>query len=128
MKKHNLIVFLTLLFVCCSMSSCVPEKEPEVIDTTTRVYGTIFDYSTGEPLPRAQVVLERWWHGEGYGQVVASTYSGSDGQYEFVINEVSDEYEYGIEVDCDGYYGDGYDISLSLGNSYNVDFALEPCR
>ena len=117
---------MILVGICLGLASCKP-AEPITVDSTVKIYGTVFDFASGEPLPRVQVELWRYAeHDDQEDQIVASTYSGSDGQYEFILDKVSNQY-YGIEAYRAGYYGnDEYDLMLSPGNTYNVDIVLIP--
>lgn len=102
MKKELFIKLFALLLVCSAMFGCGKlNVEPEA--TTTRVYGTVFDLHTGEPLQRVYVGLAKYVEEIDDYDLVSTTYSGSDGQYEFVLDDVSGQEWYDIGAGCDGY-------------------------
>ena len=49
MKKQSIIRFAVLLLVCCVMLGCAKDN------TTTTIYGTVFNSVTHEPIAGAQI-------------------------------------------------------------------------
>ena len=65
--KKQLLIFAVLLLVCSVMLGCekqAQEQEPEIV---TKIYGTVFDSETGNPLQGAQIQFGRYGSYEYYG-------------------------------------------------------------
>lgn len=62
---------MALLLVCCAFFGCAPEEETEKLGT---IYGTVTDFSSGNPINNANVRLNP--RGE-------STLTGADGTFQF---------------------------------------------
>ena len=124
MKTNYLIKITALLFVCCAMLGCGKQNEPEA--TTTRVYGTVFDLHTGEPLQRVYVGLAKYVEEIDDYDLVSTTYSGSDGQYEFVLDDVSGQEWYDIGAGCDGYNIFEMEFLLNEGATKKIEILLKP--
>ena len=91
MKRRSIIKFTTLLLVCCAMLGCEKqnvEPEPEIV---TKIYGTVFDEQTGEPVQGAcvQFLIDNSYYGTGSdAQIISSSVSGTDGQYEISFGKL----------------------------------------
>lgn len=125
MKKKSFIKFVALLLVCCAMLGCGKENVHPT-PMSTRVYGTVFDLNTGEPLPRVYVGLAKYIEDFDDYTVVSTTYSGSDGQYEFVLDDVSGQELYDIGAGCDGYNIFEMEFLLNEGSSKKIEILLKP--
>ena len=126
MRKLQLLEFAALLLVCCAMLGCEKqnvEPEPEIV---TKIYGTVFDYETGNPLQGAQIQFGRY-HESYYGHEfyrISSSVSGSDGFYELIFGELpqSSSYDiYQIRVDYSDWYTKIVSLDVVEGNSYRID-------
>jgi len=124
---------LLLALVCVGLVSCTPDTIEE--NKETKVYGTVFDSETGDAVNRVQVFLGSY-AGINYddeidedyidANIVSSTFSGSDGYYEFVLQDVSKDLKYELYITSDGYREFELPISLSPGKSYKYDLGLTP--
>lgn len=111
-------------------SACSSNEEDEEPQTTSNIYGVITNKATGEPIPTAGVTLNRItkWdeeHAVYFGktiekwELVTSTVTGSDGQYQFSNLSAGD---YFIEVKKTGYI----DIDESnIGNNEFIFWKVE---
>ena len=110
MKTNNVIKFAALFFACCMFFGCKPEEE-EKFGT---VYGTVTDFTTGDPISAANVKLRP--SGE-------TTLTGNDGTFEFNDIEAGN-YSLSLSkaqyVDLD----DDYIIELKAGKQVKRDVQL----
>ena len=110
MEKSRFIRFAALLLVCCAMFGCEKDKNQGSI------YGTVTDYTTGDPISNANVRLNP--RGE-------TTLTGSDGTFQFY--DLSDG-QYSLSLSKNGYVDldDDYVIEIENGNSVKRDVQLNP--
>lgn len=125
MKTKHFIKFAALLLVCCTMLGCGKDNV-QPTPMTTRVYGTVFDLNTGEPLPRVYVGLAKYVEEIDDYDLVSTTYSGTDGQYEFVLDDVSGQEWYDLGAGCDGYNIFEVEFLLNEGASKKIEILLKP--
>ena len=109
MKTNKLIKFAASLMLCCLFFGCTPEEEK-----LGTIYGTVTDFSTGEPVGNANVKLRP--NGE-------TTLTGSDGAYEF--NELKSG-NYSLMLSKAEYadLDDDYIIELEAGKQVKRDVQL----
>jgi len=124
---------LLLAFVCVGLVSCTPDTVET--NTETKVYGTVFNSKTGDAVNKVQVFLGSYAginyddeSDEDYidAQIVSSTFSGSDGYYEFVLQDVSKDLKYVLYITSEGYGEFELPITLNPGQSYKYDLGLIP--
>ena len=110
MKTKNVIKFAALLFACCMFFGCTPEEEK-----LGTIYGTVTDFSSGEPINNANVRLNP--RGE-------TTLTGSDGSFQF--NDLASG-SYSLSLSKNGYadLDDDYVIRIENGNSVSRDVQLQ---
>lgn len=103
MKTNPLFKFAAFLLVCCALFGCKPE-ETEKFGT---IYGTVTDFSSGDPISNANVRLNP--RGE-------TTLTGSDGAFQF--NDLPSG-SYSLSLSKNGYVDldDDYVINIENGNS-----------
>ena len=111
MKTNKLIKFAASLMLCCMFFGCTPEEEK-----LGTIYGTVTDFSSGEPIGNANVRLNP--RGE-------TTLTGMDGTFEFVDLPSS---SYSLSLSKNGYVDldDDYVIEIENGNSVRRDLQLNP--
>lgn len=124
MEKSHFIKFAALLLVCCAMMGCGKDNV-QPIPVSTRVYGTVFDLNTGDPLPRVYVGLAKYVEDLDDYIIVSTTFSGSDGQYEFVLDDVSGHEWYDLAAGCDGYNIFEMEFLLNEGASKKIEILLK---
>ena len=107
--KTSIIKLSALLFVCCAMLGCGKNNQGSV-------YGTVTDFTTGDPVSNANVRLNP--RGE-------TTLTGSDGTFQFY--GLSDG-QYSLSLSKNGYVDldDDYVIEIENGNSVHRDVQLNP--
>jgi hypothetical protein len=112
MKTNHLIKFTALMMVCCMLFGCKPENEMEKLGT---IYGTVTDFSSGEPINNANVRLNP--RGE-------TTLTGSDGTFQFNDLQAG---SYSLSLSKNGYVDldDDYVIEIENGNSVKRDVHLQ---
>ena len=110
MKKYQVLKFAALLLLCCAMFGCGKESK------LGSIYGTITDFTSGDPVSNANVRLNP--RGE-------ATLTGSDGTYQF--NDVTNG-NYSLSISKSGYVDldDDYVIEIENGNSVRRDLQLNP--
>lgn len=115
MKTHqlNLFKFSALLLLCCAMLGCGKEDNPTVKYGT--IYGTVTDYSSGNPINNANVRLNP--RGE-------TTLTGSDGRFQF--NDLAAG-SFSLSLSKNGYVDldDDYVIRIENGNSVSRDVQMQ---
>lgn len=111
MKTNHFIKFGAALFLCCMFFGCAPE-ETEKLGT---IYGTVTDFSSGDPVANANVQLRP--SGE-------TTLTGADGTYEFLDVPTG---EYSITVSKAEYSDlvDDYVIEVKEGKSMKRDVQIK---
>lgn len=111
MKIQSLIKFTTALFLCCMFFGCAPE-ETEKLGT---IYGTVTDFSSGDPITNANVKLNP--RGE-------TTLTGSDGTFQF--NDLPAG-SYSLSLSKNGYVDldDDYVINIHKGNSVQRSIQMQ---
>lgn len=130
MKKQLIIKFAALLVVCWAMLGCKKEE------SVTKVYGTVLNSFSGNPVPKMEVQLwQENYSSSSYSYMynyamIGSSVSGSDGQYEIPLtielHPDGTHYQYALYVDCEGYYSFYSPISIENGHAYKFDINLEP--
>ena len=134
MKKNQILKVAALLVLCCTMHGCNKSNEEPVVET--RVYGTVFDKLTGEPIRGVEVdfciaELSLLYSGTVF-HTSTSSISGNDGQYDFTFDALpqlpDDLYTqgYAIRAYCDGYETYTKAITIVEGHSYRIDVNLIP--
>lgn len=113
MKTHSLFKFTALLLVCCAMFGCTPEG-PETGKLGT-IYGTVTDYSSGNPINNVNVRLNP--RGE-------TTLTGSDGSFQF--NDLASG-SYSLSLSKNGYVDldDDYVMEIENGGSISRDVQMQ---
>lgn len=113
MKSNCLIRLAVLIIVCCAILGCTPE-EPDVEKFGT-IYGTVTDYSSGNPINNANVRLNP--RGE-------TTLTGSDGRFQFDDLTAG---SYSLSLSKNGYadLDDDYVIKIENGNSVSRDVHMQ---
>lgn len=81
MKKLAFLVIVAL--VCIMVQGCENDEKIYV----AKVYGTVFDKVTGQPLPNIMVKLVKGY--SEYGDVCSSSVTGDDGTYEITVKKVA---------------------------------------
>ena len=112
MKTNKLIRFAASLMLCCMFFGCKPEDEMEKLGT---IYGTVTDFSSGEPIGNANVRLNP--RGE-------TTLTGSDGTFEF-NNLASGSYSLSLSKNGYANLDDDYVIKLENGNTISRDIQMQ---
>lgn len=107
MKKRDLIKIVAL-FLYCTMLGCTPEEEK-----LGTVYGTVTDFSSGEPIGNANVRLNP--KGE-------TTLTGSDGTFQF--NDLPTG-SYSLSLSKNGYEDLDDDYVLKIENGNTVQRAVQ---
>ena len=104
MKTNFSFKLAALLMVCCVFFGCTPESEPEKLG---KIYGTVTDFSSGDPINNANVRLNP--RGE-------TTLTGSDGSFQF--NDLPTG-SYSLSLSKNGYVDldDDYVINIEDGNT-----------
>lgn len=107
MRTNQFIKSAALLLLCLALFSCGKEK-------LGKIYGTVTDFSSGEPIANANVRLNP--RGE-------TTLTGSDGTFQF--NDVADGTN-SLSISRNGYLDldDNYVIDVENGNSVQRDVSL----
>jgi hypothetical protein len=110
MKRQSIIKLGALLLVCCVMLGCTPEEEK-----LGTIYGTVTDFSSGEPIANANVHLNP--RGE-------TTLTGSDGTFQF--NDLPTG-SYSLSLSKNGYVDldDDYVINIDKGNSVQRSIQMQ---
>ena len=107
--KH-LFQLAALFLICCTIVGCKPDEEK-----LGTIYGTVTDYTTGEPVGNANVTLSP----DG-----TTTLTGSDGTFEFVDLQPG---KYSLRISKDKYVDndDDYVIELEAGKRVPRDVQLK---
>lgn len=110
MKTNHLIKFAASLMLCCMFFGCTPEEEK-----LGTIYGTVTDFSSGEPINNANVRLNP--RGE-------TTLTGMDGTFEFVDLPKG---SYSLSLSKNGYVDldDDYVIKIESGNAVQRAIQLQ---
>ncbi len=110
MKRQSIIKIAALLLVCCAMLGCTPEEEK-----LGTIYGTVTDFSSGDPIANANVRLNP--RGE-------TTLTGSDGTFQF--NDLPTG-SYSLSLSKNGYVDldDDYVINIDKGNSVQRSIQMQ---
>lgn len=108
MKTKNVIEFAALLFACCMFFGCTPEEEK-----LGTIYGTVTDFSSGEPIANVNVRLNP--RGE-------TTLTGMDGTFEFVDLPSG---SYSLSLSKNGYVDLDDDYVIKIENGNNVQRAVQ---
>lgn len=119
MKTNHLIKFMALLLICCATLGCGKENNPtNSIVKYGKIYGTVTDFSSGEPISNANVRLNP--RGE-------TTLTGSDGTFQF--NDLVNG-SYSLSISKDGYadLDDDYVIEIEDGNEVHRDVQIRKNR
>ena len=106
--KKCIIKLSALLLVCCAMLGCTPE-----VEKLGTVYGTVTDFSSGEPIGNANVRLNP--KGE-------TTLTGSDGTFQF--NDLPTG-SYSLSLSKNGYEDLDDDYVLKIENGNTVQRAVQ---
>lgn len=110
MKTNKLIKFAASLMLCCMFFGCSPEDETEKLGT---IYGTVTDFSSGEPIANVNVRLNP--RGE-------TTLTGMDGTFEFVDLPAG---SYSLSLSKNGYVDLDDDYVIKIENGNNVQRAIQ---
>lgn len=107
MKTNPLFKFAAFLLVCCALFGCKPEENVDDTPKYGTIYGTVTDYSSGDPIANVNVKLNP--RGE-------TTLTGSDGTFQF--NDLPAG-SYSLSLSKNGYVDldDDYVINIENGNS-----------
>lgn len=108
MKK---IFFYVLLFISFGIISC---NEKETIEMFGKVYGTVSDLDSGEPIRGVSVTLS---------PSNLTTVTGSDGHYEFIDVEPG---QYKIHCQASGYSSNSKSVVVTAGASSTADIMMQP--
>lgn len=108
MKTNNLIKLAASLMLCCTFFGCKPEEEK-----LGTIYGTVADFSSGEPISNANVRLNP--RGE-------TTLTGMDGTFEFVDLPSG---LYSLSLSKNGYVDLDDDYVIKIENGNNVQRAIQ---
>ena len=134
MRKQHL--FIAMLFITAAITLVGCNKKEEVDQVT--VYGTVVDAESGLPVQNVQITVDKEYMseeqqredmGNGTAGTVGSTITGSDGTYEFPINNIDRKYTYIIYTLKTGYQQSETYISFSnvqSGGKLKCDFRLKP--
>ena len=119
-------LFPLLMAACLSFCGCSKEEEK---DTTTTIYGTVFDTQTGSAVSAVQVSFgEGYIMGGLYGwKAFASSVTGMDGHFEMTFSQTDMYYHTGIiRAEKSGYriYYEERSVTLGQGNKYQMDILL----
>lgn len=106
--KKCIIKLSALLLVCCAMLGCTPE-----VEKLGTVYGTVTDFSSGEPIGNSNVRLNP--KGE-------TTLTGSDGTFQF--NDLPTG-SYSLSLSKNGYEDLDDDYVLKIENGNTVQRAVQ---
>ena len=112
MKTSSKFKLVAFLLICCTLFGCTPEPEEEKLGT---IYGTVTDFSSGDPIANANVKLNP--RGE-------TTLTGSDGTFQF--NDLSSG-SYSLSLSKNGYVDldDDYVIEIENGNSVQRSIQMQ---
>ena len=112
MKRLSLIGVLITALLC----GCVKQSVTAIADAPDQpsggLFGTITDYSTGEPIDGADITLNP----DG-----KSTKTGSDGRYEFKDLDIM---QYTVMVQKEGYRTNRKTVTVISGESVRADIPL----
>lgn len=115
MKNFKFLGFVLICMVL-GLASCKPETDPIV----TKVFGTIFDASTGEPASMIEVTLYN------SGGMVSSYITGNDGIYEFEISGPLGHFsEYTLRLKSESWIVGERVVTLQEGASIRVDITID---
>ena len=132
MKKQSIIRFAVLLLVCCVMLGCAKDN------TTTTIYGTVFNSVTHEPIAGAQIEVGfrtgndiAGYYISSRDHRISSSVSGADGQFELLFGEVQIPtvdyfcwyYIYGTAAGYEDYY---QPTGIAIGSNFRMDVNLDP--
>jgi hypothetical protein len=135
MKKKHLIKTAALLILCCAIFGCKKQNvEPEPQNTTTTIYGTVFNSVTHEPVIGAEIEIGQNDHipqyqyfGSNYNEKISSSVSGSDGQFELQFGELAEYQDFYIAASCNGYNHYYSKTNFGIGGGiFRVDINLDP--
>lgn len=114
MKKKHLLGIATFLMLCYLVTGCKPDDNSAENDSS-KIYGTVTDFATGEPVGNANVQLRP--SGE-------TTLTGYDGMYEFLDVPSG---TYSLKVTKEGYSDliDDYDIVVTNGKERKRDVQIK---
>ena len=117
------------------MASC-NKKDKDVIDEIT-VYGSVVESITGLPVQNAKISIYKDYVSPeqqkddmekgGIAGLVGSTVTGSDGYYEFTLNNLDRQFLYVIEAEKSNVGNSYMDVSFSnikTGGKLKCDFLL----
>lgn len=109
MKRYHLLKVAAMLVLCCAMFGCGKESK------LGSIYGTVTDFSTGDPIDNANVRLN---------PLGETTLTGYDGTFQF--NDVHNG-TYSLSLSKNGYVDleDDYVIEIGNGNSVHRDVQLK---
>lgn len=130
MNKNCLLGIVALLVLCSVMLGCQKDN------TTTTIYGTVFNSVTHEPIVGAEIEvgfrsgsnISSHYTSDGDHRV-SSSVSGSDGQFELQFGEIQIPnsfrwyYIYGTASGYENYY---QQTGVAIGSSYRMDVNLDP--
>lgn len=108
MKTNKLNKFAASLMLCCMFFGCAPEEEK-----LGTIYGTVTDFSSGDPVNNANVRLNP--RGE-------TTLTGSDGSFQF--NDLPTG-SYSLSLSKNGYVDLDDDYVIKIENGNNVQRAIQ---
>lgn len=130
MKKQRLFKLVALLVLCCAMLGCGKQSEPDP-EVTTKIYGTVINENTGEPVQGAEIVFGIF-HDVLYGsdtwKRISSSVSGNDGQYEISFGKIPNiEYYERFEIRIE-FHSNSYKIPIEVmeGYSHRLDISVNP--
>jgi hypothetical protein len=124
MKNQSILKFAALLLICCAMLGCGKESPTSTIET--KIYGTVFDEDTGNPIQGAEIrfgIATNISH--AFLRSISSSVSGADGQYEVSFGklpglDVGEVYSLLITKD----YTKQIQIEIVEGNSHRLDINM----
>lgn len=122
--KNLSIIKLAALLLCCVMLGCGKESPASTMET--KIYGTIFDEDTGNPIQGAEIrfgIATNISH--EFLRSISSSVSGADGQYEVSFGklpglDVGEVYSLLITKD----YTKQIQIEIVEGNSHRLDIKM----
>lgn len=111
MKSKSRIIYCLGIVLCCALFGCGKDK-------TTTVYGVVTNARTGNPMANLQVSVGYFY---GNRTPIASTVTGSDGQYELTFFYDDNHGGYYISLSSGG-IADFHDVIISKGEMNRFDF------
>ena len=138
MKKLIIIsiAIISLLMAGCKKNDNKDDDSNNNTVVSTKIYGTVFNASTIEPIHGAQVEFctarQVFANGDfDCFEIISSSISGSDGQYEIEFNELPylyGGYHYVLRVTCTNYISQIVTLTIIEGSTSRVDINIIPAN